>query len=65
MALTVEQLIVRMTEAKMLLKDVWRELGGHGNFCPVEADPEGFAPCNCGFASKGRKLDEAIEKLSF
>lgn len=65
MALTVEQLIVRMTEAKMLIQQVQREAGGHSNRCAVELDPEGYAPCSCGASGRNSKIDEAIKKLSF
>lgn len=62
---TVEQLIVRMTEAKLLLQQVQREGGRHSDRCVVELDPEGYAPCSCGASSRNGKIDDAIKKLTF
>lgn len=57
---TYEQLVEKIVRAKIKLEGQQR---GHSDSCPVEADPEGFAPCNCGASSHNRKINNAIEEL--
>lgn len=56
------KLIEKMARAKMRLEDSTQQ---HKNGCPVECDPEGFAPCNCGASAANAALKRAIKELSF
>jgi len=57
---TYEQLIEKMVRAKIKLEGSRR---GHSDSCPVEADPEGFAPCNCGASNHNGKISDALDEL--
>jgi len=57
---TYEQLIEKIVRAKIKLESERRE---HSGSCPVEADPEGYAPCNCGASGHNRKISSAIAEL--
>ena len=50
-----------MTRAKIRLENAKMS---HRNSCPVETDPEGFAPCNCGASNTNYAIESAIQDLS-
>jgi hypothetical protein len=60
--MTNEQLIVKMTEARIILEGTQRE---HSRSCNVENDPESYAPCNCGASAHNNSIQKAIDKLKF
>lgn len=35
----------------------------HRDSCPVENDPEGYAPCNCGASAQRQGLQTALDAL--
>lgn len=57
---TYEQLIEKMVRAKMKLEGSHRS---HSDHCPVECDPEGYAPCSCGASSHNSRISDAISEL--
>ncbi|MBI2674560.1 MAG: hypothetical protein HYX22_02385 [Candidatus Yanofskybacteria bacterium] len=36
----------------------------HRNSCPIESDPEGYAPCSCGASKTNSAIDAAIRELN-
>lgn len=58
--LTVVSLIEKITRAKITLE---RAMRGHADSCPVEYDPEGYAPCNCGASAANGAVRDAIREL--
>ena len=58
---TTLKLIAKITRAKIRLENAKMS---HRNSCPVETDPEGFAPCNCGASNTNYAIESAIQDLS-
>ena len=58
---TYEQLIEKIVRAKIALGRV--RYAPHKGSCPVEWDPEGYAPCNCGAGSVGEAVSDALAAL--
>lgn len=57
---TYEQLIEKMVRAKVKLEGSRR---GHSDRCPVDYDPEGYSPCNCGASSHNSRVSDALDEL--
>lgn len=57
---TYEQLVEKIVRAKVKLES---SKANHSDCCPVESDPEGFAPCNCGASGINRRVQDAINEL--
>lgn len=58
---TYEQLIEKLVRAKISLEKIQHK--SHSSSCPVDYDPEGYAPCNCGASSHNAEIKRAIEHL--
>lgn len=54
-------LIERIGQAKMKLKQMKEQR--HSKSCPVETDPEGVAPCDCGVTTRNNQIDEVLRIL--
>lgn len=50
----------KMARAEVALKAAKRT---HRDNCPVESDPEGMAPCNCGASQTNTEIDKALREL--
>lgn len=61
MDITTAKLIEKMARAKIRLEN---SKVNHRGSCPVESDPEGYAPCNCGASTTNSTIDSAIKELS-
>jgi len=59
--ITTAKLIEKMVRAKVRLEN---SRVSHKNGCPVESDPEGHAPCNCGASATNLNINFAIKDLS-
>lgn len=58
--LSTVKLIEKIVRAKVKLEGVKIS---HKDSCPVECDPEGYAPCNCGASTTNSAIDSAIKEL--
>ena len=61
MQLSTAKLIEKMVRAKVKLEN---SKISHKDSCPVECDPEGYAPCNCGASKTNSAIDAATRELS-
>ena len=59
--LSAVRLIEKIVRAKVKLE---RARSPHRDSCPVECDPEGFAPCNCGASATNSAIDSAMRELN-
>lgn len=57
---TYEQLIEKVVRAQVKLES---SRVSHSDSCPVESDPEGYAPCNCNASAVNCRIDAAIQEL--
>ncbi|OGN06281.1 MAG: hypothetical protein A3B86_04145 [Candidatus Yanofskybacteria bacterium RIFCSPHIGHO2_02_FULL_38_22b] len=55
------KLIEKIVRAKVKLEN---SKMNHKDSCPVESDPEGYAPCNCGASKTNGAIDAAIRELN-
>lgn len=58
--LSTVKLIEKIVRAKVKLEST---KVNHKDSCPVECDPEGYAPCNCGASLINSKIDSAKREL--
>ena len=61
MQISTAKLIEKMVRAKVKLEG---SRMSHKDSCPVESDPEGYAPCNCGASKTNSAIDAAIRELN-
>lgn len=62
---TQTQLIEDVVRAKVLLEELLPPPRAHAfPSCPVESDPEGYAPCNCGADAFNKKREQVFKLLS-
>lgn len=59
--LSTVKLIEKIVRAKVKLENVKVD---HKDSCPVECDPEGYAPCSCGASATNSAVGSAIRELN-
>lgn len=57
---TYEQLLEKIIRAKVKLESCRKQ---HNDSCPVEYDPEGYAPCKCGASAVNSAIFSALNEL--
>lgn len=60
--ISTEAMLEKIIRARVKLERAKR---GHNDRCPVETDPEGYTPCNCGASNTNLAIEEALRELSF
>lgn len=55
------KLIEKIVRARVRLEDMKLS---HKGSCVVEADPEGFAPCNCGASRVNHQIQGVLDELT-
>ena len=56
------KLIEKIVRAKVKLEGARAQ---HTSACPVDADPEGHAPCTCGASTRNSAIKAVLKELSF